>query len=248
MRKLAYCVLLAGFVASAGGIFASPDKSGGPVQDLIDQLDSERYADRESAEKALRALEVVPPELVKACRSSKLEIRTRAKAIVTAVEGRFTSLMLREIEQLVRDGDFDQAIERAVRWEGIDSSGKNVIPFAASMERLRDAEKRLFGKLGKRKKLAESRAIENQLIPGAWRVKLKSSSTSLGIVDRREVSGGAVLRAAGVSLGLEGGALLFIVSSKEVRWFDVTSSGEVEAVLFCRAGPSYSRVTWLTRS
>ena len=154
--------------------------------------------------------------------SSNLEISNRAKAIIAAIDGRFASSMLREIEQLVEDGKFDQAVERAVRWESLDPAGKNMIPFAASIERFREAEKKRFGKLRDLPKWspAERLPIEKEILAEGQAKWLESASGPIELTGEYVIRD-RVVRAAGLTIPMTSPARhatdLFIISSEDVR-------------------------------
>jgi hypothetical protein len=220
MTTSALRILGAGLLACTIAVLIGPATAADTVQALIDRLDSDRFADREAADKALRALETVPPELRAACQSSKREVRLRARRIVAAIEARIAVAIRREIERLVERGEVDQAVEWAVRWGRIDPAGTFALPFMALLDRVREAEKKRFGKLDHLGLREWSSAIEKQIRKGDTWTGLRSSVDALELREEFEMQPG-IIRAAGLTILRSKGLsptynLFFVLSSESV--------------------------------
>ena len=206
------------FLAAAGLLsFVALPRAGEPsdkdIARLIFQLGSDRYIEREKAEEALLALKQIPDRLRKACRSTDAETRSRARRIVAVFDGRLVALPIARVERLAKEGRFDEAVEHAVRWEGLDPSGKNLVPLAALAKRLRRKACEQIERILPPGDRPTDRLWENGLENGVALQRelfpLYSSNKSLAI----EIYRKSLLRGAGVDVREKTSMEVFVVSS-----------------------------------
>jgi hypothetical protein len=113
---------------------------------LIEQLGNEDFRVREKATRRLLALEEVPPELLEAMKSSDAEVRRRAELIVEKIEQKLGAPVLDKSARLIQNGEFDQAVERLVRWAAADPKGSSLRPLSRLAGKLLDSERRRISK------------------------------------------------------------------------------------------------------
>jgi hypothetical protein len=89
----------------------------------IEQLSNDNFKVREKATRRLLELEEVPPELRKAAKSSDVEVQRRVVTITDKIEQRIGRRALENIGKLAENGEFDEAVERLVRWQKADPEG-----------------------------------------------------------------------------------------------------------------------------
>lgn len=84
------------------------------VRKLLQDLASDDYATREKATESLARLTAVPSELVEAAKSSELEVRSRARRAIRAIESRAEEKSLAAMEADPKNVELDRLIRRMV--------------------------------------------------------------------------------------------------------------------------------------
>jgi hypothetical protein len=195
------------------GAFAAAPPPGRSSATLIEQLGSDRFEERERATRQLMELATVPPELRSAMKSSDAEVRRRAARIIAAIEKRIAQMMLREATALAKDGEIDQAIERAVRWAEQDRS-------AEGPKGLHGLVKHLVAKQGRLIEANLAHALDNAnlltnggTVPGVEFVERRGEPRPLQV--KMPLARSALfLRGAGVTVRGDGGG--YIISTGPV--------------------------------
>src|ERR1700722_9962809 len=125
---------------------AAESKSDKKTDQLIEQLGSDDFDQREAATRALIEREDSEPRIRTLLQSPDLEVRRRAGDILNAFERNRAKRGLDRAVSLAKEGRIDQLIERLVQWRDLDKEGKGWEALMELAEKLVDLEKRTFGK------------------------------------------------------------------------------------------------------